>query len=132
MGNKREISHKYLEGKSKYEFCPWCVNEMEQNGINWQEKLRPLKLVVTAEAMKLSDGTYRDYVEKHYECIKCGRSNITEKTFVLHYCERYDGTKFNELPKEPGSIWSKEKNKFVPAKWNQVKQDWEEILDKAE
>jgi len=27
MPNKRELSHKYLEGKTKYEFCPYCVGK---------------------------------------------------------------------------------------------------------
>lgn len=27
MANKRELSHKYLEGKTKYEFCPYCVGK---------------------------------------------------------------------------------------------------------
>ena len=130
MPNKRELSHKYLEGKTKYDYCPFCVQKMEQSGENWKERLKPLKYVVTAEPIKQADGTYRDYVDSHCECLKCGNTNITDKTFLIFYCCRSDGTKYNEPRKEPATIWSKEKNTWVYAKWNTQKGDWEEILDK--
>ena len=130
MSNKREISHKYLEGKTKYEFCPYCVKQMEQEGINWKEKLKPLKLVKTAEAIKQNDGSYIEYVDSHYECIKCGAANINTETFRMYYCARADGTKYNEPPKEPGKVWDKQKGCLVPAKWNNLTQMWEKIIDK--
>lgn len=130
MPNKREISHKYLEGKTKYDYCPFCVQKMEQSGENWRERLKPLKWVKTAEPIKQDDGSYRDYIDTHCECLNCGNTNITPKTFLIFYCRRYDGTKFNEPPKEPGTVWSMTKNKLVPAAWNGKLQRWEEILDK--
>ena len=129
MANKREISHKYLSGKTKYEFCPYCIKKMEEEGVDWKEKLKPLKLVKTAEPIKREDGTYWDYIDTHYECIRCGAMNITAETFRMYYCARSDGTRYNEPPKEPGMIFSKDKNKMVPAKWNNVTHKWEEILD---
>ena len=129
MPNKRELSHKYLEGKTKYEFCPRCVRRMEEEGENWKEKLRPLKYVVTEEPIQKQDGSFWKCIDSHYECSKCGATNITVETFRLYYCCRADGTKYNEPPKEPGSIWNQAKNCFVPAKWNQKLQKWEEIID---
>ena len=58
--------------------------------------------------------------------------NITAETFRLYYCARPDGTRYNEPPKEPGTVWSKEKGRLVPAKWNNVEQKWEEIIDKQQ
>ena len=127
--NKRELSHKYLEGKTKYEFCPYCVNKLELEGENWHEKLKPLKLVKTAEPIPQKDGSYIDYIDSHYECLKCGAANITAETFRMYYCVRSDGTRYNEPPKEPGKIWNRNKNCFVPAKWNNLLQKWEEIID---
>ena len=127
--NKRELSHKYLEGKTKYEFCPYCVNKLELEGENWYEKLKPLKLVKTAEPIPQKDGSYIDYIDSHYECLKCGAANITAETFRMYYCVRSDGTRYNEPPKEPGKIWNRNKNCFVPAKWNNLLQKWEEIID---
>lgn len=129
MPNKRILSFKYLEGKSKYEFCPHCVKKCEESGENYKEKLKPMKLVKTAEPIKQEDGTYRDYVDSHYECIHCGAANINTDTFRAYYCARSDGTRYNEPPKEPGTVWSKTKNKLVPARWNQSRGMWEEILD---
>ena len=130
MPNKRELSSKYLTGKTKYEFCPHCVKKMEEEGVDWKEKLKPLKMVKTAEPIKRQDGTYWDYVDTHYECIRCGAANITTETFRMYYCARSDGTKYNEPPREPGMVWSKEKGCLVPAKWNNVTQRWEEIIYK--
>ena len=131
MANKREVSHKYLQGEIKYDYCPWCVQKMEQEGINWKERLKPLKFVTTAEPIKREDGTYWDYFDTHYECSNCNAMNINVNTFMVVYCMRYDGTKFNEPRKEPGLVWSKEKDCLVPAKWNQVQKKWEEITDKT-
>ncbi len=130
MSNKRELSHKYLEGKTRYDYCPHCVREIEQEGISdWlsKGKLKPLKMVKIAESIANGDGTYREVVETHYECIKCGFSNIKDNIFVLYYCCRADGTKYNEPPKEPGSVWSMEKRALVPAKYNSQTKTWEEI-----
>ncbi|MBO6105856.1 MAG: hypothetical protein J6O99_08155 [Methanobrevibacter sp.] len=132
MANKRIISQKYLQGKSKYVYCPFCVKKAEEEGIDWKEKLFPLRYVVTAEPIQNKDGTYWDYIDTHYECSKCGNTNITVKTFMIFYCERYDGARFNEPPKEPFMRWNAEKNKMVPSRWNQAERKWEEILDKAE
>ena len=96
MANKREISHLYLPGKTKYEFCPHCIKKMEEEGVDWKEKLKPLKFVKTAEPVKCEDGTYRDYIDSHYECIRCGVMNITTETFRMYYCARSDGTKYTE------------------------------------
>ena len=126
MPNKRELSHKYLEGKTKYEFCPYCVKKCEEEGENWKEKLKPLKFVRTAEPVQQADGTYRDYIDSHRDCV----SNITTDTFRMYYCARSDGTRYTEPPKEPGTVWSKEKGCLVPAKWNNITQMWEEIIDK--
>ena len=128
--NKRELSYKYLEGKTKYEFCPYCVKKCEEEGENWKEKLKPLKYVKTAEAIKQNDGSFVEYFDSHYECIRCGAANITAETFRMYYCARSDGTRYTEPPKEPGKVWSKEKRCLVPAKWNNVLQKWEEIIDK--
>ena len=130
MPNKRELSYKYLEGKTKYEFCPHCIKKCEEEGENWKEKLKPLKLVKTAEPVQRKDGTYWEYIDFHYECIRCGASNINTETFRMYYCARSDGTRYTEPPKEPGQVWSKEKGCLVPAKWNNLTQMWEEILDK--
>lgn len=132
MANKRIISTKYLQGKSRYIYCPFCVQKAEEDGINWQEKLFPLKYVVTAEPIKNKDGSFWDYIDSHYECSKCGNTNITTKTFMMFYCERFDGTKYNEPPKSPRKMWSKEKNKLVPFSWNNELRKWEEILDNAQ
>lgn len=129
MPNKRELSHKYLEGKSKYDYCPYCVKKMEEEGVDWKEKLKPLKLVKTAEPIKREDGTYWDYIDSHYECIRCDAMNITTETFRMYYCARSDGSRYTEPPKEPGTVWSKEKGCLVPAKWNNQLQKWEEIID---
>ena len=131
MANKLIISQTYLQGKSKYIYCPFCLKQMEQDGISWEDKLKPLKFVKTAEPIKRADGSYWDYIDFHYECSKCGNTNITTNTFINFYCERYDGTSFNEPRKEPGLVWSKTKDKLVPAKWNIEKRCWEEILDKS-
>ena len=129
MANKRIISQKYLSGKTKYEFCPYCVKKLEEEGEDWKEKLKPLKVVKTAEPIQRKDGTYWDYIDFHYECIKCGSTNITPDTFRMYYCARSDGTSYRDPPKEPGSVYSKEKGCLVPAKWNNVEQKWEEIID---
>lgn len=131
MANKRELSHKYLEGKSKYDYCPYCVKKMEEEGVDWKEKLKPLKLVKTAEPIKREDGTYWDYIDSHYECIRCGAMNITTETFRMYYCARSDGSRYTEPPKEPGLVYSREKKKMVPAKWNNVLLKWEEIIDNS-
>ena len=130
--NKRELSHKYLEGKTKYEFCPHCIKKMEEEGIDWKEKLKPLKLVTTAESIKRDDGTYYDNIESHYECIRCGAANINTETFRMYYCARSDGTRYTEPPKEPGLVYSKTKGRLVPAKWNNQFQKWEEIIDNTQ
>ena len=87
MPNKRELSSKYLAGKTKYEFCPYCIKKMEEEGVDWKEKLKPLKYVVTSEAIKQSDGSYMNYIDSHYECFRCGNTNITTQTFVKFYCD---------------------------------------------
>ena len=131
MANKREIYFKYLDGSSKYDYCPYCVRKCEEEGQNYKERLKPLKYVKTADPIKRSDGTYWDFIDFHYECLRCGAINITVKTFEIFYTCRYDGTKINEPPKEPGLVWSKEKERLVPAKWNHQLEKWEEIIDKA-
>lgn len=132
MANKRIISTKYLQGKSRYIYCPFCVQKAEEDGIDWKEKLFPLKYVVTAEPIQNKDGSYWDLIDTHYECSKCGNTNITTKTFMMFYCERFDGTKYNEPPKTPRMMWSKTRNKLVPFEWNQQLRVWEEIIDKAQ
>ena len=134
MANKREVSHKYLSGKSRYDYCPFCVKQIEEEGItDWlsKEKLKPLKRIETVEPILQSDGSYREYYDHHYECIKCGNTNINTNTFYFFYCRRADGTKYNEPRKEPGLVWSKTKDCLVPAKWNNQKQCWEEIIDNS-
>lgn len=99
--NKRIISRKQLEGKTKYEYCPWCVTELENEGKDWKELLRPLFRVKTAEPFLNEKGDYtgKDIVETHYECSRCKSERITVDTFVRQYCCRADGTKYTEPPK---------------------------------
>ena len=129
--NKRIISSKILSRGNKYNYCPWCMKKWqdEGGGKDWAEKLPTLKLVKLAEPIQEKDGSIREVITEHYECIKCGASNITENTFVVMYCCRADGTKYNEPPKEPGTVWSKTKNCLVPAKWDQLNRKWVEIID---
>lgn len=127
MSNIREISKKYLSGETKYSFCPFCVQELEHEGKNYKEMLKPLVLIKTVEQIKNKDGTYSEYYDQHYECSRCQNRKITTETFRLFYTCRSDGTKWNELPKEPGTVWDNELKKLVPARWNSVKRVWEKI-----
>lgn len=129
MGNITIISKKYLDDSTKYSYCPHCLVELQNDGKDFKNILKPLVLIKTKEALKNSDGSFTDYYDEHYECQRCGLQRITTNTFVNTYCCRSDGTKYNEPPKEPGTVWSKEQNKLVPAKWNSVNQRWEEIKE---
>lgn len=141
--NKKQISSKYLKGDSIYHYCPFCVHELKKQGINWKDELKkkeedrygglkPMKSVLLAEPIKQPDGTWRDNQEWHYECGKCGNTNITEKTFLIFYARRFDGSKYNERPVEPGTVWSKEKECLVPAFYDDRTGTWHERIDKTQ
>lgn len=101
-GEKKIISRKQLSGNSRYDYCPYCVKELEHEGQEWQKTLRPLFQIITAEPMKTADGKWagRDYIDTHYECGMCKSERITTETFVRVYCCRFDGTKYTESPRE--------------------------------
>lgn len=98
--NKKILSKKYLEGENKYCYCPYCIRRLENEGKNWQDHLSPLVKITDCESIEISKGVFRDYVSSHFECVRCGNTNITENDFVRFYCQRPDGTKYTEPPKE--------------------------------
>lgn len=100
-GEKKIITRKQLSGNSKYDYCPFCVRELEAEGKEWKEILRPLFQVKIAEPMKIEDGQWtRDYIETRYECGRCKNDRIDTEVFVKLYCSRPDGTKYTEPPRE--------------------------------
>ncbi len=120
----RIISRTYMGEDSKYNYCPHCVKELEVEGKNYKEILKPLVRVKTGEPVKRPDGSYWEYEDEHYECSRCGSTRITVDTFRRIYTVRADGTKWNEPPKSPSTIWNIEKGKFVKADWDSVNQKW--------
>lgn len=89
--NKTILSRKQLEDvENKYSYCPYCVEELNKCGRDYKSILKPLYLVTVAEPIPVGDGTYRDIVDKHWECTRCGNTNITVKTFVSKYCAKVE------------------------------------------
>lgn len=81
MSDMKILQRTQLEGKDKYEYCPYCVQEAKENGKSWTE-LPPLFKLLTATYM---DNYKRDLVETKWECPKCRRISDTE-TFIKYYC----------------------------------------------
>jgi len=127
MENIKEVGKKYLSGEDKYSYCPYCVKKAENEGKKYKDFLKPLIVVTYSVYMKTPDGQGKLFYEDKYRCPNCNSDRITVDTFRLFYTCRSDGTKWNERPIEPGSIWSIEKNCFVPAKWDDVNFKWVEI-----
>lgn len=123
--NKRVISTKYLSGNTKYCYCPYCVNDAELQGKDYKECVKPLRQITVENTIVLENGSKKG-IESYWECMKCSRK-ITTDTFRNFYTCRYDGTKWNQLPNEPGLVYSPIKKELVPAKWNQIDKKWEEI-----
>lgn len=95
---KKIIFRKQMEGATKYDYCPYCVKELENDGKSWRETLRPLLRVKTAEEIYDENGNYtgKDIIDTHYECSRCHSERITVDTFVREYCCRPDGKKYGE------------------------------------
>lgn len=82
--NAKIISRKQRTGEDKYDFCPFCRHELEEEGKDYKEFLQPLFTVVTA---KWDDEVKRDIFSTHYECPRCRKADITVETFVSLYCK---------------------------------------------
>jgi len=95
-GNITQLGRKYLEGNSKYDYCPHCVQEAKQKGLDYKEYCKPVALVTTCEYFPQYE---KQVFDKHYECVKCGRK-MSEWDWVVAYCMRADGTKYNEPKKQ--------------------------------
>lgn len=94
------LNKKMLTDDNKYHFCPYCVRELEKEGQNYKEILKPLWKITTVEGIKREDGSFMDYIDTHYECTRCHNDRITVDSFRLAYTCRPDGTKWNEPPKD--------------------------------
>ena len=81
MSNTRILQRTQLEGKDKYDYCPYCVKEQREAGRSWTE-LPPLFKILTATYM---DNYKRDLVETKWECPKCHRISTTDD-FIKFYC----------------------------------------------
>lgn len=84
MNNTRIISRKMLSGNDKYDYCPFCMAELEASNVDYKAVLRPLWKIVTA--------TYRgkgmrDFLQERYECQRCKKADITVNDFVTAYCK---------------------------------------------
>ena len=123
----KEVGKKYLSGETKYHYCPFCVSRLAKEGRNYKDTLKPLVMITYSVYVKTNDGLGKLFYEDKYKCLNCGTDRINTETYRLFYTRRYDGTKWNERPIEPGSVWSQAKQKLVPAKWNDAKLEWEEI-----
>ena len=118
-----------LSGNSIYEYCPYCVDELKKRGVFYKDEpsLKPLTLNKGYWYIQEKNGVHREVPDSRYECGRCGTKNITADTFVKYYCARSDGTKYTEQRKEPGLVWSMQKNKLVPAKYDAVNKKWVEM-----
>lgn len=77
-----------IDTESKYSYCPYCVEELTKCGKNYKEVLRPLYVVTDCLYVPEKDGSFRKIVDTHYECTRCGNTNITVKSFMAKYCEK--------------------------------------------
>lgn len=127
MENIKEVSKKMMSGDTKYSYCPYCVAKAQKEGVKYKDVLRPLMVITYSIYQKDANGNGKLFYDEKYRCSNCNSDRITVDTFRLFYTCRSDGTRWNERPIEPGSIWSIEKNCFVPAKWDDVNFKWVEI-----
>lgn len=84
MANAKIISRKQMSGESEYAYCPFCKNELEQDGKDYKELLHPLFKIVTA---RWDDEVKREILDAHYECPRCKKADITVDTFLQIYCK---------------------------------------------
>jgi hypothetical protein len=84
MANPKIISRKQINGESEYAYCPFCKDELIQDGKDYKELLQPLFRIVTA---KWDDEVKREILDTHYECPRCRKTDITVDTFLKVYCK---------------------------------------------
>lgn len=84
MANPKILSRKQTSGEDKYCFCPFCKAELEKDGKDYKEFLQPLFKVVTAT---WDDVQKQEFIDMHYECPRCKKSDITTDTFFNFYCK---------------------------------------------
>lgn len=90
MSNPQETLKKRLEGKTKYEYCPFCISTFIKDGIEYKDKVPPLFLIKTEEYIPEADKYYQ---EKYWFCDRC-QKRITENIMLDFYASRFDRTRF--------------------------------------
>ena len=127
MNNIRIVSVGYLSDNDKYSYCPYCVHELEIEGKNYKELLKPLKWVKTAESIQVSKGVFKDYLDKHYECTRCGNQRISPDTFSNIYGDEKSVLRAKGLLiNDETLIYSSEKNCMVDAYWDNINKKYVE------
>lgn len=121
--NKRLIRFGYLTAESVLSYCPYCVQELRNEGRDYKEVLKPLKWVKTAEPILQKDKTYEDYYDIHYECSRCQNTRITPDTFSTIYGDYNSVLRSKRLPiSGTFTIWNAEKRNWIKAKWDHLNQ----------
>lgn len=128
MNNIRIVSTGYLSEGDKLSYCPYCIKELEHEGKEYKDVLKPLKWVKTAESIQVSKGEYKDYFDKHYECSRCGNQRISPDTFSRIYGDEKSVLRAKGVPFEDiTTVWNKELNCMVEAKWDSSKRKYVEV-----
>ncbi|MCQ2587951.1 MAG: hypothetical protein MJ174_07535 [Treponema sp.] len=94
--NERFISKKRLSAGNKYNYCPYCVKELEEAGKPYTDVLLPLWKLVTARPVERQDGTTKDCFYSSYICERCKRKNLDTKDFMIVYCRKADHSLYTE------------------------------------
>lgn len=101
--NRRMISKKQLEPTSKYSFCPYCIKECKDKGLNYQDVLKPVHIYKMLDSIKRDDGSIREFVDDVYFCERCNRE-LSVEVWRLAYTTRSDGSRWNEPPRRTNNV----------------------------
>lgn len=128
MNKIRIVSQGYLSENEKFSYCPHCVQELEIEGKDYKEILKPLKWVRTCEQVEIGKGNFEDYFDVHYECSRCGNQRISPDTFSNIYGDKNSVLRSKRLPIDGVfRIWSSEKQDFVDGVWDKDKNNYIEL-----
>lgn len=93
--NYRILSKHQIKDRSKYNFCPYCWQELRSQGVFEDKILKDPATLQTLWYTKLLVIEQNDnkekttYIEENYQCTRCKRKNITVDDFCAFYTKPY-------------------------------------------
>ena len=94
----REIGRVQLKSDDRSSFCPYCMKEMKNKGLDYRTELKDFHLfaVVVMETFQV-EGTWKRAQDTKYYCTRCRK--YMDRNAIINNCTcRSDGTRWDEKP----------------------------------